>query len=161
MLRKLALVALVTMGASAQAQSVLTEKNISLDLANELATTTVNICQQKGYNVSAAVVDRAGVLRSFSRANNAGPHTVQASIDKAFTSVSGRNLSGAMMQASQSNAGAANLGDINGFLLLAGGVPVKIGDEVIGAIGVGGAPGGHLDEECAVAALDSVKAKLK
>jgi uncharacterized protein GlcG (DUF336 family) len=48
-----------------------------------------------------------------------------------------------------------------GFLTLGGGVPIKVGDEVIGAVGVGGAPGGHLDEACAVAAIKQVEAKLK
>ena len=46
---------------------------------------------------------------------------------------------------------------VPGFLLLAGGLPVKEGDEVIGAIGIGGAPGGHLDEACAQAAIDGLK----
>ena len=50
---------------------------------------------------------------------------------------------------------------IPGFLLLGGGLPVKAGNDVIGAVGVGGAPGGHLDEQCAVAALDKVKDLLK
>jgi len=50
---------------------------------------------------------------------------------------------------------------IPGFLLLGGGVPVRVGNDVIGAIGVGGAPGGHLDEQCAVAALEAAKDLLK
>ena len=58
-----------------------------------------------------------------------------------------------MMENAQKNPGAANLTDIPGFLLLGGGVPVKAGSAVIGAIGVAGAPGGHLDAECADAAL--------
>lgn len=67
----------------------------------------------------------------------------------------------AMMETAQKNSGAANLVDIPGFLLLGGGVPVKVGNEVIGAVGVGGAPGGQLDEQCALAALDKVKDLLK
>jgi len=65
------------------------------------------------------------------------------------------------MEGSQKNPGAANLVHIPGFLLLGGGVPVKVGNEVIGAVGIGGAPGGHLDDQCAVAALDKVKALLQ
>lgn len=61
------------------------------------------------------------------------------------------------MESAQSNAGAQNMRDVPGFLLLAGGLPVKEGDDVIGAIGIGGAPGGHLDEACAQQALDSLK----
>ena len=40
-------------------------------------------------------------------------------------------------------------------------IPVKPGNEVIGAVGIGGAPGGNLDEQCAVVALDKVKELLK
>lgn len=65
------------------------------------------------------------------------------------------------MEAAQKNPGAANLTDIPGFLLLGGGVPVRVGDEVIGAIGIGGAPGGHLDEQCALAAVAASAELLK
>jgi uncharacterized protein GlcG (DUF336 family) len=115
--------------AQAQTQAVRTERNMSLDLANQLAAATVASCLAGGHNVTAAVVDRAGQLRALHRADNAGPHTI--------------------------------LVHIPGFLLLGGGVPVKVGNEVIGAIGVGGAPGGHLDEQCAVAAIDKAKDLLK
>jgi len=71
------------------------------------------------------------------------------------------NATLAMMAGAQQNPAAANLVHIPGFLLLGGGVPVKVGTETIGAIGVGGAPGGHLDEQCAVAALDKAKDLLK
>jgi uncharacterized protein GlcG (DUF336 family) len=61
----------------------------------------------------------------------------------------------------QKNPGAATLGDIPGFLLLGGGVPARVGNEVIGAVGIGGAPAGNLDEQCAMAALEKVKDLLK
>ncbi|MFP2768848.1 GlcG/HbpS family heme-binding protein [Oceanisphaera sp. KMM 10153] len=129
--------------------AVLNEVNISTADAQQLATATVAACQAKGYNVSAAVVDRSGLLKAFARADNAGPHTIEASQAKAFTSASTRAPTLAIMENAQKNAGAANLTDIPGFLLLGGGVPVKAGDAVIGAIGVAGAPGGHLDAQCA------------
>ena len=66
-----------------------------------------------------------------------------------------------MQDGSQKNLSAANLVYISGFLLLGGGVPIKVGNEVIGAVGVGGAPGGNLDEQCAMVALDKVKDQLK
>ena len=118
-------------------------------------------CSASGYNVTATVVDRAGSVRAVQRADNAGPHTLSASEQKAFTSASGKNTTLAMMEGAQKNPGAANVAQITGFLLLDGGVPVKVGNEVIGAVGVGGAPGGHLDEVCAMAALDKVKDALK
>ena len=142
---------------SASAQAVRTEKNMSLDLANQIAAATVAACTANGYAVTATVVDRAGSVRAVQRADNAGPHTLAASEQKAFTSASARNNTLAMMEGAQKNPGAANLVYIPGFLLLGGGVPVKVGNDTIGAVGVGGAPGGHLDEQCALAALDKVK----
>ena len=153
--------ALSLLAAGASAQGVRTERNMSLALANQIAAATVASCSAAGYAVTATVVDRAGGIRSVQRADNAGPHTLAASYDKAFTSASAKNNTLAMMEGAQKNPAAANLVHIPGFLLLGGGVPVKAGNEVIGAVGVGGAPGGHLDEQCAVAALDKVKDQLK
>jgi uncharacterized protein GlcG (DUF336 family) len=141
----------------AQAQAVRTERNLSQELAAQIASATVAACQASGYAVTATVVDRAGGVRAVLRADNAGPHTVEASLQKAYTSASARSNTLAMMETAQKNPSAANLVHIPGFLLLGGGVPVKVGNEVIGAVGVGGAPAGHLDEQCAVAALDKLK----
>lgn len=147
--------------APAHAQAVRTERNISLELANQIAAGSVAACAANGYAVTATVVDRAGGVRAVQRADNAGPHTLGASQQKAFTSASAKNTTLAMMEAAQKNPAAANLVYIPGYLLLGGGVPIKVGNEVIGAVGVGGAPGGHLDEQCANAALDKVKELLK
>jgi uncharacterized protein GlcG (DUF336 family) len=153
--------ALSLVAAAANAQSVRIEKNMSLELANQIATASVAACAANGYAVAATVVDRAGTVRAVQRADNAGPHTLGASQQKAFTSASAKNTTLAMMEGAQKNPAAANLVNIPGYLLLGGGVPVKVGNEVIGAVGIGGAPGGHLDEQCAMAALDKVKDQLK
>lgn len=151
----------VLIGASAQAAGPLTERNMSLELANRIAAAAVASCTASGYAVAATVVDRAGQIRAVQRADNAGIHTLAASQQKAFTAASAKNATMAIMETAQKNPGAANLVHIPGFLLLGGGVPVKVGNEVIGAVGIGGAPGGHLDEKCAMAALDQVKDDLK
>ena len=153
-----ALCATVTL---AQAQAVRTEKNMSLELASQIAAASVAACQANGYAVTATVVDRAGSTRAVARADMAGPHTLGASLQKAWTSASAKNTTLAMMESAQKNPAAANVVYIPGYLLLGGGVPVKVGNEVIGAVGVGGAPGGHLDEQCAMTALDKVKELLK
>ena len=160
-LLKTSALALTLIATGASAQAVRTEKNMSLELANQIAAATVAACAANNYNVTAAVVDRAGNLRALQRADNAGPHTIGAAQAKAYTSASARNNTGAMLEAVQKNPGAATLVDIPGFLVLGGGVPVRVGNEVIGAVGVGGAPGGHLDEQCALAALDKVKGLLQ
>lgn len=149
------------LAAGANAQGVRTERNVSLELANQIAAATVASCTTAGYAVTATVVDRAGGIRAVQRADNAGPHTLAASYEKAYTSASARNATLAMMEGAQKNPAAANLVHIPGFLLLGGGVPIKVGNETVGAVGVGGAPGGHLDEQCALAALNTVKDALK
>ena len=158
---KFSALALTLVAATANAQAVRTEKNMSLELANQIASASVAACAANGYAVAATVVDRAGTVRAIQRADNAGSHTLGASQAKAYTSASAKNTTLAMMDASQKNPAAANLVYIPGYLLLGGGVPIKVGNEVIGAVGVGGAPGGNLDEQCAMAALDKVKELLK
>ncbi|WP_343644625.1 heme-binding protein [Enterobacter sp.] len=157
-MKKIIMIAALVAGSvtlSAQAQS-LGQKNLSLAQANALANGAVQACLAKNYQVTVTVVDRAGVIKAVQRTDNAGPHTVKASEMKAYTALSTKNASGKVMEAAQSNAGAQNMRDVPGFLLLAGGLPVKEGDEVIGAVGIGGAPGGHLDEACAQAAIDAL-----
>lgn len=157
-MKKIIMIATLVAGSvtlSAQAQS-LSQKNLSLAQANALANGAVQACLAKNYQVTVTVVDRAGVIKAVQRTDNAGPHTVKASEMKAYTALSTKNASGKVMEAAQSNAGAQNMRDVPGFLLLAGGLPVKEGDEVIGAVGIGGAPGGHLDEACAQAAIDDL-----
>lgn len=142
------------------AGSVLNEANMSLELANKLAQGAIQACSANNYQVAVTVVDRAGVVKTVQRMDNAGPHTVEASGMKAYTALTTKNATENVMKSAQGNAGAANLRDIPGFLLLAGGVPVKAGEQTIGAIGVGGAPGGHLDQQCALEALKQIQAEL-
>jgi uncharacterized protein GlcG (DUF336 family) len=153
------LLAIAAQGAAAQA--VRTERNISLALANQVAAGAVAACATNGYAVAATVVDHAGVVRAVQRADNAGPHTLASSERKAWTSASAKAPTQAMMEGAQKNPGAANLVHLPGFLLLGGGVPIKVGNETIGAVGVGGAPGGHLDEQCAMAAIAQIQDQLK
>ena len=158
---RLSILPLFLAASLAQAQAVRTERNMSLELATQIAAATIAACQANGYAVGVTVVDRAGTVRAVQRADNAGPHTLAASHGKAFTSASAKSNTLAMMEGAQKNPAAATLVHIPGFLLVGGGVPVRVGTEVIGAVGVGGAPGGHLDEQCAMAGIDKVKDLLK
>lgn len=136
------------------------DNNLSLELADQLASSAIQSCRAQNYNVAVTVVDNAGVIRSVKRMDNAGPHTIDGSRMKAYTALTTRTATSTVMKNAQQNAGAANLKDIPGFLLLGGGLPVKVGQQTIGAIGVAGAPGGHLDEQCAQEALNAVQKQL-
>ena len=129
-MRKFHLAALILSSAvgAASAQAVRTERNMSLDLANQIAAATVAACTAGGYNVTATVVDRAGTVRAVQRADNAGPHTLGSSERKAWTSASAKNTTLAMMEGAQKNPAGANLVYLPGVLLLGVGVPIKAGN---------------------------------
>ena len=147
--------------ASLHAQPVRTERNISLELASQLATDAMAACVGGGFNVSVVVVDRGGAVRVSQRGDNAGPHTLPSAQQKAFTAASANSTTQSMGERAQAPNGPAYLVHIPGFLLLAGGVPVKAGNDLIGAIGVAGAPRGIQDEQCAMTAIEKAREKLK
>ena len=107
-MKKLMMVAALAAGSvslSAQADT-LNQKSLSLAQANALATSAIQACTAKNYQVTVTVVDRAGVVKAVQRTDNAGPHTVKASEMKAWTALSAKNASGKVMEAAQSNDGA-------------------------------------------------------
>lgn len=152
--------AVVAAAGVASAQGVRTERTIGLTLANEAALATVEACGKMNYNVTAVVVDRAGHLKAVARGDNTTPMSIDSARRKAYTSAMLRNNSLALMEAWQKNPAAQGLANLEGMVALGGGVPIRAGNEVIGAIGVGGAPGGHLDEQCAVAGIEKIKDRL-
>ncbi len=147
--------------APALAEDTVKQTSLGTALAVDLATAGVAACSADGYNVAVAVTDRAGILLALVRAENAGAHTANAAIAKAYTSASSRNPTSGMAETVTKNPAAAGLADIPGFLVLAGGMPLKVGKETVGAIGIGGAPGGNLDEACAVKAIEKFADRLK
>lgn len=153
------LIAGLTAVGAVEAQ-VRTEKNITLNLAMDAASAAVASCSAGNYNVAVTVVDRAGQVRAQLRADNAGPHTNDTSRRKAYMALTMRNNTGTIAENVAKNPGAAGVAQITDFIMLAGGVPIRAGNEVIGAIGVGGAPGGNLDEACANAGIDKIKSHL-
>ena len=133
------------------------ETVLPLALAEKAAAAAVDQCKQDGYAVSAAVVDRAGILKALFRADGAGPHTIDSSRKKAYTSASLRRPTGTLADLIAKNPNLEGLRDMNeSILMLGGGLPIRIGKEIVGGIGVGGAPGTHLDEACARAGLDAI-----
>lgn len=130
---------------------------ISSQAAFDLAKEAVQQCQLKGYKVSATVVDVTGNVIAQLRDNNAGKHTLDSSRKKAFTSASLKQPTGNLMKLIADKPILQPLQNMDqDLLLLEGGLAIKTGDIVIGAIGVGGAPGGHLDAQCAQLAIDKI-----
>jgi len=150
---------------SARADGLPTIHELPLSLALAAASEALATCEKGGYHVSVTVIDRAGQTKVQLHGDNAPPHTADTSRGKAYTVMSlgqvFRKDGAAELAASvAANPTAGGLAFVPGFLMLAGAVNIKVGDEVIGAIGVGGAPGGALDENCARAGLARIAAEL-
>ena len=138
------------------------ESVLPLSMATKALHASLEACKKDGYRVSVSVVDRAGVLRAMGRADGAGPHTVESSRKKAYTASSVRRPTSELAELISKMPALQSLRDMNPeILILGGGLPIEIGGEVVGAIGVGGAPGAHLDDACAQAGLDAIGAAPK
>jgi uncharacterized protein GlcG (DUF336 family) len=140
---------------------VLSEKVLSLDLAEAIALGAVAKCRADGNHVSITVVDRDGLVKFALRDDAASPHTITTSLRKAFTSVTFRQPSGQWAHRVLTDPAIAGLKDTAGTIALGGGLPIKAGNEVIGAVGVSGSPGADKDEACANAGIATVADKLK
>ena len=138
------------------------ESVLPLSLASKAIQASLDVCNKDGYRVSVSIVDRAGVLRAMVRADGAGPHTVDSSRKKAYTAVSLRRPTTELAELINRVPTLQALRDMNDqVLMLGGGLPIEIGGEIVGGIGVGGAPGAHLDDACAQAGLDAIGAAPK
>ncbi|MFX0542176.1 GlcG/HbpS family heme-binding protein [Roseovarius sp. S4756] len=135
---------------------VLSQKTLSLELANQLASGAIAACAEIDQNAVVAVVDRGGNLVALQRGDNVGPHNTVAAQRKAFTSLSTKSKSGALGQRAADDPASRNLNTVSELLLLGGGVPVTVDGETIGAVGVAGAGGSANDEACAVQAIENV-----
>lgn len=156
----LQIVAIVAFADAAGATELPTRPYLPLDKAVALVEHAVAACAEDGYRVSATVVGNGGVIKALHRADGAGPHTIHSSSRKAFTAASLGVPTAELARIAAENPTAAGLRDMGPqILILAGGLPLKVDGQTIGGIGVGGAPGGHLDEACARAAIDSVLGK--
>ncbi len=159
--RVLSVAALVLAGAfsmTALSQDLLTEKVIPVDMATAMAQAAIAQCRANGYRVSATILDSGGNIKAVIRDDGAGIGTIDLSHRKAYSAVMFRRTSG---ETAKVFGAMTPPPVIAGAVMLAGGVPIKVGNETIGAIGVSGAPGGDKDEVCANAGIAKVAEKLK
>jgi uncharacterized protein GlcG (DUF336 family) len=159
-----AFIAFVAAGPSpAAAQGLITQKAISIEMAQTIAQGALQQCRSMNFHVSVSVIDVGGLLKAFLRDEGTGPHTIDLSRKKAFTALTFASryaTSGEAAKAWNSTLGSP-MPNVEGAVGVAGGVPIKVGNEVIGAVGVSGAVGGGNDEICAKAGIAKVADKLK
>jgi uncharacterized protein GlcG (DUF336 family) len=152
-----ALAAALATPANAQ---LLARKDLSLATALTIATTAVETCKANGYAVSVAVVGRNGELLVHLRGDNTGPHTMENSFRKAYTSRTFRIPSGEMAKRLKENPANGQV-FLTNIVPSQGALQIKIGEETIGAVGASGAPGGEKDEACVKAGIDKVADQLQ
>ncbi|MEO8713471.1 MAG: heme-binding protein [Acetobacteraceae bacterium] len=157
----LALLGALSSGA-ALADGLLVTHRLSAEQANAIVVEAVASCAKQGYTETAVVVDADGVRQAVLRGDRAGSHTLDSANDKAYTSASFKTDTGALADRAKTAPGfSALFTQLPHLILIGGGVVIKLGDEVIGAVGAAGAPGGNLDEACARAGIDKVRDQLK
>ena len=157
---RLAVIGLLGVLAAPANAQLLNQKALSAAMALSIAQTALETCTKEGYHVSVHVLGRDGEVLVAVRGDDAPPHTMENSQKKAYTARTFRIPSGEFAQRVKDNptTGAVHL---SGIVAAQGALPIKVGDEVIGAVGVSGAPGGDKDEACAKTGIDKVADQLK
>lgn len=144
---------------AALSQDLPTEKILPLALAEQIAHATMDKCHADGYQIAVSVVDRYGDYRAFLRDDGTNAISIEISHRKALTAALYRRPSSEVAKAWKANG--EPLVKVPDALPAGGGVPIKAGDLVIGAVGVVGAPGGDKDEACAAAGVAKFADRLK
>ena len=151
------------MSSSAAAQGLVTQKALSMEMAQMIVQATIERCRADGFRASVSVIDAGGHLKAFARDEGTGLHTIDLSQRKAYTALTfatrfASSLEFATARGSTLGSAASN---VEGTVGIGGGVPIKVGDVAIGAVGVSGAVGGDKDEICAKAGIEKIAHLLK
>jgi len=159
-----AAVALAAVQAMA-ADALINERQISTDAALEMAQTALAACRKHGSIVTITILDRADRVVVSVRDNGASPHSVEHSLRKAHTALTYNMPSSEYGKGAVANPGSAGTLHLANITTAAGGLPIRAGDTLVGAIGISGTPGakggGTADEECAKAGIEKIAGGLK
>jgi uncharacterized protein GlcG (DUF336 family) len=141
-------------------------KRLSATLANEAVAEAVAACAKNGYAVTAVIVTIDGVRQAVLRGDGAPVHTLDSAFAKAYTAASlapvrkEDSTKAIFERVSKNPSTTTSLGSLPNVTFTPGGVTIMAGSEPIGGIGVGGAPGGNFDDDCARAALAKIKDRM-
>jgi len=151
---------LAAASSSAIVAQVLMQRDVSLHMAITIAEAAIAECEKSGNSVSVAVVDRAGRLRAFLQGDKAAPHNIELAQRKAYTARTFGRTSAEWSKRTEAGSELAAQRQLEHVIALRGGVPIKVGDETIGAVGVSGSSS-EGDEACAMAGAAAVADQLK
>ena len=144
--------------APASAQ-LIAHRDLSYSMALTIATGALEACKTRGYNVAVVVVDRGGDTMVALRADDAGLHTMENARRKAYTARTFRITTSAFIEEMKTRPVRREQTTLPNVIAIDGGVPIKVGNDVIAGVGASGSPG--VDEECVNAGLEKVKDLLK
>jgi len=147
------------LSSAVSAQGLVTQKNISLAMAQTIAQAALAQCEGMGFKVSVAVVDRGGLTIVMLRGDGAGLHTPEGAERKAYTARTFSQPSADFVKRLSDRPDTVGSRQYTRVLALGGGLPIKAGSEVVGAVGVSGSPG--KDDVCSQAGIDKVAEQLR
>jgi uncharacterized protein GlcG (DUF336 family) len=147
------------LSSTVSAQGLVTQKNISLAMAQTIAQAALAQCESMNFKVSAAVVDRGGLTIVMLRGDGAGLHTPEGAERKAYTARTFSQPSADFVKRLSDRPDTIGSLQYTRVLALGGGLPIKAGNEVVGAVGVSGSPG--KDDVCSQAGIDKVADQLR
>ena len=156
---RLAFVTLACVIAAPASAQLIQRKDLSYAIAKTIAENALADCKTKGYSVSVVVVDRGGDTMVALRADDAGPHTMENARRKAYTARTFRMTTEEFVKDMATRPVRREQTTLPNVIAIPGGVPIKVGNEVIGGVGLSGSPG--VDEPCVMAGLDKVKDQLQ
>lgn len=134
-----------------EAPTFVSLKRLSLETAQKVAQGAIEACRKQGIQIGVTVVDRDGTTQVALRDTIAAPITVPISRQKAFTAVNFNAPTSAL-----GDRANTPIGRFDGIVMSAGGLPIQAGGQLLGGVGVSGAPAGETDEGCAQAGIDQV-----
>ena len=156
-----AVLAAVISAAPASAQGLITEQRISAALVNEALAAAVATCVTNGNRITAVLVDIDGVRQGMLRGDGASIHTADSAFIKAYTAVTYREDTIILEEKLKNGQMSILQTKLPNVAVAGGGVAIKVNGATIGAIGVGGSPGGDKDTVCARAGIDKIRDRLK
>ena len=133
-----------------------TVKLLTVETALKAAQAALNKCRKDGFQTAVAVVDRAGVVQVVLRDRYAGAHTPDTATGKAWTAVSFKQSTSSLAIETQAGKPMSGIRQLPRVVAAGGGVPIEAGGNLLGAIGVSGAPGGDADDACANAGIGAI-----
>lgn len=141
-------------------EALVTFQSLRPEVALELAQAALLSCRDGGYQVGVSVVDRFGVEQVFLRDRFAGPHTGETAFRKAWTAVSFRADTLSLDTTTGPDGIASGIRHLSLALPLGGGVPIEAAGSMVGGVGVSGAPGPDIDDECARAGIAAIENQI-